>query len=378
MSTHKGTLLDRPAVYPAADRVHRLVAGGSELGVQLARALDVPLRDYLRELVPAPQSHPNAHRLRLARAVETYLHSYGDADVDATCDHLLRVPVIQQADHASLLLDAETFLHNYLFHVACREAGVTVALVNQCTTVSCLVRRTPVLGPTFLRSRGGLFGVYPFSKTVLKNSSFCGLPGPLEMAFEPLEGTRHDVASDPVLGPLIGLKAPDAPTAYRMANNEIWAGLDLDHGVRRVQIDEAVVSECVALHVEDPASPVFALLFDPAVRDAFLRAKRHLVADPSNLAVNNASPTSCGCARAAACTRWCSPARARVHSGPWRRTARRFRYPWSRPPSPPPSARACCTPTGSWPTSCAACCPASSRSAAPASRTMSRCTGGCS
>jgi hypothetical protein len=290
LSTHTGTLLDRRAAYPAADRVHRLVAGGSELGVQLSRALDMPLRAYLRALVPAPQSQPNAHRLRLARAVETYLRAHGDPDVDATCDHLLRVPVIQQADHSNLLLDAETFLHNYLFYVASREAGARVALVNQCSIVSCLARRTPVLGPTFLRSRGGLFSVYPFSKTQLKNSSFCGLPGPLEMAFEPLEGTRHDVASDPVLGPLTGLKAPDAPTAYRMANDEIWASLDVDHDVRRVQIDEAVVSECVALHVEDPASPVFALLFDPAVRDAFLRAKRRLVADPSNLTVNNASP----------------------------------------------------------------------------------------
>jgi len=290
LSTHTGTLLDRPAAYPAADRVHRLVAGGSELGVQLARALDTPLRDYLRALVPTPQASPNAHRLRLARAVETYLRAQGDADVDAVCDHLLRVPVIQQADHSNLLLDAETFLHNYLFYVASREAGATVAVVNQCSIVSCLARRAPVLGPTFLRSRGGLFGVYSLSKTTLKNSSFCGLPGPLEMTFEPLEGTRHDVASDPVLGRLVGLKADDAPTAYRVANDMIWRDLDLDHGVRRVQIDEAVVSECVALHVEDPASPVFALLFDPEVRDAFLRAKQRLVADPTNLTVNNASP----------------------------------------------------------------------------------------
>lgn len=290
MFTHTGTLLDRPAAYPAADRVHRLVAGGSELGVQLARALDTPLREYLRGLVPTPRSGANAHRVRLASAVETYLRAHGDPDVDEACDHLLRVPVIQQADHSNLLLDAETFLHNYLFHVASREAGAKVALVNQCSIVSCLARRSPVLGPTFLRTRGGLFGVYPLSKTTLKNSSFCALPGPLEMTFEPLEGTRHDVASDPVLGPLTGLKAEDAPTAYRVANQRIWAGLGLDEEVRRVQLDEAVTAECVALHLADPASPVFALLFDPAVRDSFLRAKRRLVADPSNLAVNNASP----------------------------------------------------------------------------------------
>ncbi|GIJ47851.1 hypothetical protein Val02_47370 [Virgisporangium aliadipatigenens] len=266
------------------------MTGGSALGAQLSRALDLPLRDYLRALIPAPQTRWNVHRLRLARALEKYLRRHGDPFVDETCDHLLRVPVMQQADHSSLLLDAQTFLNNYLFHVACREAGVPVALNHQCSTVSGIVRRAPVLGPTFLPTRGGLFGVFPFSKKTLKSASFCGLPGPVEMTFDPLAGTTHDVASDLTLGPLVGLRAPDAPTAYRRANDIIWRGLDLDHGVRRVGIDVDVVSECVALHLEDPTSPVSALLFDPAVRDAFLRVKRRLVADPSNLAVNNAAP----------------------------------------------------------------------------------------
>ncbi len=289
MSTDTGTLLDVPA-YPAADRVRRLVAGGSQLGVQLLRALDLPLRDYLRALVPAPQTTWNVHRQRLAQALEKYLSRHGDPDIDETCDHLLRVPIVQQADHSNLVLDAETFLHNYLFYVASREAGARVAINHQVSIVSCIVRRAPVLGPTFLRSRGGLFAVFPFSKKTLKNSSFCGLPGPMEMTFDPLEGTVHDVAADPVLGRLVGLRAPDAPTAYRQANDMIWRSLDLDHEVRRVGIDVDVVSECAALQVEDPSSPVHALLFDPAVRDAFLSTKRRLIAEPTNLAVKNPSP----------------------------------------------------------------------------------------
>jgi hypothetical protein len=289
LSTHTGTLLDRTA-YPAADRVNRLVAGGSQLGVQLSRALDLPLREYLRALVPTPQTHWNVHRLRLAQALEKYLRAHGDPDVDETCDHLLRVPIMQQADHSNLVLDAETFLHNYLFYVASREAGAKVVLNHQVSIVSCIVRRTPVLGPTFLRSRGGLFAVFPFSKKTLKNASFCGLPGPMEMTFDPLEGTVHDVAADPVLGQLAGLRAQTAPAAYRQANDLIWRGLDIDHEVRRVGIDVDVVSECAALQVEDPTSPVHALLFDPAVRDAFLSAKQRLIAEPANLAVKNASP----------------------------------------------------------------------------------------
>jgi hypothetical protein len=279
---------DVPA-FAATPTIRRLAAAGSDLGAQLLRALDTPLRDYLGALIPAPESSHNVHRTRLVRAVERYLHAHGDADVDAVCDHLLRIPVMQQADHSNLLLEGETFLHNLLFHWASAGAGLPIAVTNQCSTVSCLSRRVPVLGPTFLRSRGSLLRVLPLAKAQLKDMTFRFVPGPVTMTFDVLEGDC-DVAGDPVLGRLVGRTFPDAPTAYRVANDEIWRSLDLDHGVRRVALDDAVYAECVALHLEDPDSPVTRLLFDPAVRDAFVRAKRRLVADRSNLAVNRASP----------------------------------------------------------------------------------------
>ncbi|WP_213454438.1 hypothetical protein [Rhizomonospora bruguierae] len=269
--------------------VDRLLAAGSDLGRQLYRARHQRLRDHLRSLVPAA-ADPNPHLLRLAVAVGRYLAARGERDTDEVCSHLLRRPVIQAADHANLLLDPETFLNNYLFHVATREAGGTVTIHSQCTTVSCLSRRTPPLGPTFLRTRGALLAVYPLSRTTLKDSSFCALPGPLEMTFGGLDGVPLDVAADPVLGPLLGQRAPDGPTGYRAANDRIWRGLDLDHGVRRVQIDESVAAECVARHLADPDGPVYRLLFDPYVRETFLRVKRRLVADQANLAVNRAAP----------------------------------------------------------------------------------------
>ncbi len=159
--------------YPASAVVHRLAAAGSDLGEQLERALDRPLRTYLGALIPEAEPTYNEHRLRLVRAVERYLRAHGERDVDTVCDHLLRIPVIEQADHSNLLLDHETFLHNLLFHWASREAGARIALVNQCSTVSCLSRRTPVLGPTFLRTRGALLGVLPVAKKTLKDSTFC-------------------------------------------------------------------------------------------------------------------------------------------------------------------------------------------------------------
>jgi hypothetical protein len=283
-----GALLEAPA-YPALDRVRRLQAAGSELGRQLERALDVPLRTYLGAIVPASRRGDNVHRHRLAKAVERYLSERGETDVDTVCEHLLHVPVIQQADHSNLLLDAETFLHNYLFHLANRESGARVAITSQCSTMSGLSRRQPVLGPTFLRTRGALLRVVPLSKTLLKDSSFCCLDTTVPMTFEVLEGDL-DVTKDPLLGSLVGNVMDDGPRTYQKINDRIWRRLDLDHEVRRVGIDEAVVSECVALHLEDPDSPITRLLFDAKIRDAFLDNKRRIVESPNNLTVNRATP----------------------------------------------------------------------------------------
>lgn len=269
--------------------VRRLVDGGSEIGFELERSLDTPLRDYLRSYFPAPQTSYNVHRARLAASVEWYLRDHGEREVDEICDHLLKVPVIQQADHSNLLLDVEVFLNNWLFHLGGVEAGVKYVLTSQCSTVSCLSRRTPPLGPTFLRSRATLFGVVPLSRTALKGSTFCSLPELMTVTLDVLDG-EWDVASDPVLGPLVGRRLVTPTRGYRECNDEIWRGLSVDHNVRRVQIDEAVAADCVARHLEDPDGPLARLLFDPPVRDAFLAAKRRLVADESNLAVNRAAP----------------------------------------------------------------------------------------
>lgn len=274
----------------ASHFLNRLVAAESELGRQLHSWRRKPLREYLRAVIPQPvQSNPNAHHRRLAEALERYLSQRGGDRVDQVCEGLLRIPVIQQADHSNLLLDPETFLNNFLFHIACREAGAPIALSSQCSTVSCLWKRQPLSGPVFLRSRGTVFRVFPLSRRRFKLSTFCCLP-PLAMSFDGLDGECSRAPDDPVLGPLIDRQAKHAPSAYRECNELIWRRLDVDHDIRRVAVDEALASECLAMHLEDPASPVFHLLFEPRVRDCFVAVKRELVAERDNLAVNHATP----------------------------------------------------------------------------------------
>jgi hypothetical protein len=273
--------------YPASEFVGRLCDAGSQLGSQLRGVLDVRLRDYLATMPAVAPSPPNRYREWLARAFERTLIAHGD-DGGRAAAHLLATPVIQQADHANLLLDPETLLNNYLFAVGCREAGVPIMLTSQCSTVSCIARRQPVAGPTFLRTRGCLYQVLPFSKRTLKDASFCALPGPVSLTFELRAGSwRAD--ADPLLAPFVGQSAHGAPEAYRRANQALWRRLGIED-VTWVVVDESTTSETIATHLADPTSALTRLVLEPPVRDRFLRHKRAIVASPTNLAINRAAP----------------------------------------------------------------------------------------
>jgi hypothetical protein len=262
----------------------RLLAAGSSFGRQLADAWDTPLRSYVRSLIP-PEQAPAAANPWLVLLAEAVAD---DADCGPeAADTLLRRPVIQQADHAQLLWDRETYLNNVLFHCAASAEGLPVALTSQCTTVVCLSRRTPPTGPVFLAAGGGRYDVFGRSRNEYRRSAFCALRGPVEITLRPVGPASPPLRS---AAHLTGRTFPDGPTAYRALNAELWAEFRVDHGVRRVQTDEATTAEALARHVEHPDSPVRRLLFDPQVRDTFLTVKRRVVAAGDNLAVNRAQP----------------------------------------------------------------------------------------
>ncbi|MFB4426009.1 hypothetical protein C5F59_033650 [Streptomyces sp. QL37] len=276
--------MDLPVPAGAPALLPRLLGAGSWFGRRLADAWDVPLRSYLRSLIP-PERPPSTAGPWLSLLAEAVARD-ADGGPEAA-DALLRHPVIQQSDHANLLLDRETFLNNVLFHRAAADAGLPVAINSQCTTVVCLSRRVPPTGPVFLAVAGGRYDVFGRSRNEYRRSNFCGLRGPVEIVMRP---TGPTVLPPSLAERFVGRVFPDAPTAYRVLNSELWSGFGTDPGVRRVQLDEATTAEALALHVEHPGSPVRRLLFDPAVRSAFLAVKRQVVASPDNLVVNRAAP----------------------------------------------------------------------------------------
>lgn len=278
-----------PDEYPSAAFVNRLLSYGSDLGRQLDAAMPVPLREYLRSLFCA-SGQPRAVRWLdlLLEALFRALKRQGRADADEVCAHFARMPVLQQSDHSNLLLDTETLLNNYLFQLAAREAGARFAPNSQCSTVVCFSQRVPPRGPVFLSTRDALLNVFGLSKTTYKNASFCALPGPLTLRFEPLAGCLR--TEDPVLSPLLGRAFPAAPDAYQICNDEIWRQLRIDTDVRRIQVDESMTSEAIALHIEDPDSPVHHLLFDSDLCGTFLTVKREVVDSVQNIVINRAEP----------------------------------------------------------------------------------------
>ncbi|MFD4127073.1 hypothetical protein ACFXKK_28005 [Streptomyces globisporus] len=276
--------MGRPAPAGAPALLPRLLDAGSFFGRQLADAWDLPLRSLLRSLIPAERP-PGAAGPWLGLLAEAVARD-ADGGPDAA-DALLRRPVIQQSDHANLLLDRETCLNNVLFHQAASDAGLPVAIHSQCTTVVCLSRRVPPTGPVFLATAGGRYDVFGRSRNEYRRSNFCSLRGPVRIALRPVGPTA---LPESLARRLVGRVFPDAPTAYRILNTELWAGFGADPAVRRVQLDETTTARALALHVECPDSPVRRLLFDPAVRTAFLAVKREVVASPENLVVNRAVP----------------------------------------------------------------------------------------
>jgi len=270
--------------------LQELIKRGSSVGYQLGNAFNLPLRKYLKSLFPKPLiDSPNQYHLLVVKAFEQELVNRGESDIETICENLLHMPVIEEADHSNLLLDKETFLNNYLFHVACRENGVNVMVIWQCSTVSCITRRSPIAGPVFLRTRGDLYKVFPISNYQLTKTTFCCLTDPLDMTFELVQGSGAG-REDPFLQQFIGRRIPNAPDGYRLCNDEIWNSFQIDSKTRRVAVDESLSSRIVARHLLDNNSPITRLLFDEKVRDAFLKRKREMVATHEFFCVNRAVP----------------------------------------------------------------------------------------
>jgi hypothetical protein len=266
-----------------------LIENQSEVGKQLADVFHTSLRSYLTSMIQfARQSEfIPTHRSIVINLLAQQLNEWGVIGSDRLCANLEAFPIIQQADHSFLLFDEETFLNNYLFHIACRENSIDTMLTWQCSTVSPITRRNPLRGPAFVRTRSNLYKVLSLSNRQLTHATVCCLSTPQKLSFERIEGNNP---MDTFLAHFVGRTIPNVPDGYRECNDDIWSSLRMQSKTRRFAVDEFLSSRIVAQHIVNKNSPVHRLVFNPQVRDTFLRIKREMVGRHEFYCVNRSLP----------------------------------------------------------------------------------------
>ena len=274
----------------ASSLIALLVQAGSHVGKDLSDALDMPLGQYLKSLVPPPLSSVNAHGQKLQSAVLAHLQQHRPGNLAGWEVALMNAPVIQQADHSFLLLDREIFLNNFLFAIAADLAGGKKILTIQCSSVSCVSRRWPLRGSSFLTWKGGTYNIFGLSKNTYRKSAFIALPAPVTTIFTPIDSSSLPLTADPFLGEFVGRQWESAVDAFKHINAALWNKLSAGIVSDLVIADDRITSELIALHLEDEASPIYKLIFDKRIRDWFLNRKRELIQSPFNIGVNRPEP----------------------------------------------------------------------------------------
>lgn len=250
----------------------RLARAGSVLGQGLMEAAHLSLRQYLLSIM-RPISPPASDSLTLLlNALEKHLVQLGIDSPDEWCEALLQRPLMQQADHSSLILDEETFLNNTLFALAAKMENVPRVITVQCSSVSCISSRRPYRGPPILHTRGAEYNVFGKSRRAYSRSTFVAMPPPYTTVFLPT-AVQNSLREDPLVGQFVGRSWSNPLEAVQIINSEIWqlmGGRDL---ADVLFLDDRFSSELVAQHLSKPQSSLYRLIFEPALRSMFLSLK---------------------------------------------------------------------------------------------------------
>lgn len=267
----------------------RLMNDGFILPQKIADHLHQPLDSYLKSVIPGPKIEKNSAYYSLVEVMERYLEKYRDPACGSIQSLLDKTPIIQQADHSHLLFNQETFLNNILHARGVALNGHSHIFVSQCSTVSCLSRRSPPAGPFFLNIDDGFYKISPVSNRTMKDGNFCTIPGPISLEPIHLAGPKNHYFEEFLSAVAKGTyETPQA--AFRFVNNEIWGMFAHESPIQRISFDEDLTSMLAIFHLQDKSSPLYRLIFDQRIRRAFLSIKRHYIAHQKAKSVNFPTP----------------------------------------------------------------------------------------
>lgn len=272
-----------------SDAVDRLCRIGARCGDLLAQHADQDVLAYLRGSVPVGGGQPPRARELLGRVLRKRVECYAPAEASHVAAQFQRAPMLQLADSASLLLDSETFLNNFMYQVACREHHHHHLLVQQCSTIKLLQRRRPPTGPAYVELLADRYKLFDVSTKRLASASVATLKH-VEFVFEPAATKLASYANAelPVLADLLrGRGSGSASEAIASANIEIWQRLKMKARNRLHVFHEDLSCDVLAAYLRDASTPVIPLLFDADVRREFLDAKRQRVGRQDNFVLRD-------------------------------------------------------------------------------------------
>lgn len=273
----------------ACSLVELMSRAGSELGKQLRASWEMTLGEYLSQLVPSPRElGPHGHKVQTA--LREHCNHAGIPGGEEWSRALELCPIIQQADHAFLLLDQETLLNNMLFAIAASLHGIHRAVTVQCSSVTCISRWKPLRGSVFLDWSQATYNIFGKSKRFYQNAAFVALPGPVKVMFDALGPEMQPAADDPFLAPYIGQEWSSAVQAFSALNQSLWQACSAGSGCDILIADDRMSYRLIKAHLLDENSPIHRIVFDSSICKAFLKRKRDLIASRLNIGINRPEP----------------------------------------------------------------------------------------
>jgi hypothetical protein len=267
----------------------RLAACRSTLGRYLQSVGHRSLGQHLDALMSAfSPTRSLSFRLCL-ETLYRHLSQRADCDAQACCDGLRALPAIQQADHASLLLDQETLLNNLLFALGAQRAAASTIITVQCSSVSCIARRHPHKGPPFLHTRDGRYDIFGMSTRTYSRAAFSELPGPVAANFVP-SPTSRSLNKDALIGPLQGTRWAGPLECFEAINAKLWDALGGTQMPKLTILDDRFSYELVAAHLDARESPLHRLVFDPEIARSFTEIRQALSSLPSARGIGTMEP----------------------------------------------------------------------------------------
>jgi hypothetical protein len=269
--------------------VAHLAACGSALGRYLQSVAHRPLGEHLDALMRAGTPNPSPSFRLCLETLYRHLSQKAGCDAQRCCDGLRALPVIQQADHANLLLDRETLLNNLLFALAARRAGARTVVTIQCSSVSSIARRRPYRGPPFLYTRNGCYDVFGCSARTYARAAFSELAGPVTANFVP-SPTSTPLDRDALIGALHGRTWAGPLECFEAINAKLWGALGGGQMPTLTILDDRFSYDLVATHLEAKDSPLYRLVFDPAITSVCTEIRQALSSLPSARGVSTTEP----------------------------------------------------------------------------------------